>query len=132
MRVGLTVRHGWRDERGATAVETAFVLPVFLIMLFGIVNTALLAGAVSGLRFAVEEAARCYAVNQILCPTTAATRSLAAQRYQGPNVGATFVASDAGCGHTVIATAQFDLDIIVRVFHIPLTAAACYPGVSAT
>lgn len=122
----------WRaEDRGTTAVEFAFVIPVFMTMLFGAINTAQLMGAMSGMHYAVEEAARCYAVNTTLCPTPTAARALALQKYKGPNVGIIFAATTAGCGHTVTATAQFNLDVMVSVFHIPLSATSCYPGVTA-
>jgi hypothetical protein len=49
---------------GATAVETAIVLPAFLFLLFSIVEGGLLFRTQSTLQFAVEAAARCAAVNR--------------------------------------------------------------------
>ena len=53
-----------RDRSGAAAVEYAFVLPVFAMLLIGVINMSQLMGALSGMHFAVEEAARCSAVRR--------------------------------------------------------------------
>jgi len=44
---------------GATAVETAIVLPAFLLLLFAVIEGGLLFWTQSTLQFAVEAAARC-------------------------------------------------------------------------
>ncbi len=122
----------WReflaDRRGVTAVEYAFILPVFILMIFGVIGVSQLAGAVSGMHYAVEEASRCFAVNKTTCgsPTEAAT--YAEGKYMGPNVGALFVANNTGCGFTVSATATYRLELAITTMDVPLSAAACYPG----
>jgi Flp pilus assembly protein TadG len=58
----------WADRRGATALEFGLVLPAFVMLILGVINTAQLAHAVSSMNFAVEEAARCSAVNETVCP----------------------------------------------------------------
>src|SRR5205085_8509123 len=56
---GMTMRvpayRFWRDTRGATAMELALLLPVFVMLIFGLINTSLMAGALSGMHYAVEE-----------------------------------------------------------------------------
>ena len=117
----------WRDRRGAAAIEYAFVLPVFVMLVFGLINTAQLAGAISGLHFAVQEAARCWAVNTTTCGNGAAAVAFARSRYAGPAVSPVFTASPTGCGRTVRVSANFELDIAVDILHVPLSATACYP-----
>jgi len=121
----------WRDIRGATAMELALLLPVFVMLIFGLINTSLMAGALSGMHYAVEEASRCYAVNKTTCATIDATRTYAQGKYRGPGAQPTFAITTAGCGHTVTATTTFDLELALTVLHVPLSATACYPGVAA-
>ena len=116
------------EQSGATAVEFAFILPVFVMMLFGVMGVSQLAGAVSGMHYAVEEAARCFAVNKTTCGSASATSIFAAAKYLGPDVGPVFLVTNAGCGFTVSATATYRLELAVTTFDIPLSAAACYPG----
>jgi Flp pilus assembly protein TadG len=119
----------WTDSRGATALELALLLPVFVVLLFGLISTSLMAGALSGMHFAVEEASRCYAVNKTVCGSTTATRTFAASKYKGPAPAPTFSVTTAGCGHTVTATSTFRLDLALTKLDVPLSATACYPGV---
>jgi Flp pilus assembly protein TadG len=117
-----------RDQGGATAVEYALVLPSFVLLLFGVISTAQLGGAISGLHFAVEEAARCSAVNVTACGTSTTTVSFAQARYHGPAIGAAFTSTTDGCGHTVRATGVFKLELAFTTLNVPLQATACYPG----
>ena len=127
-RVRLLAR-ACRDTAGATAAEFALVLPALAMLIAGLISVSQLAAAVSGMHFAVEEAARCSAVNAVLCGTNSATISFAQARYAGPS-SPVFASTAAGCGHTVTATATFHLQILVKSFDIPLSAAACYPGLA--
>lgn len=119
------------DRSGSPAVEFALVLPVFVAMLIGTMSTARLAGAVSGMNFAVAEAARCSAVNATLCGTPTATEAYAQTRYHATGVRPTFQASNSGCGHTVTANAVLKMHLAVTTLDVPVTATACFPGVDA-
>ena len=57
----------WAARRGATAVEMAFLLPVFLLFLLGICEFGRALWTQTALQFAVEAAARCAAVSPSLC-----------------------------------------------------------------
>lgn len=120
-----------RDTRGATALELGLVLPMILILIVGLINTSLLASSISGMNFAVQEAARCFAVNKTTCASATAAANFAEARYVGPGVEPDFVANTTGCGHTVQATATYDLDVVFYHFELPLSASACYPGKAA-
>lgn len=48
----------FRDERGATAIEMALILPVFLMMVFGIMQLGMIFQGQSGLSHALGEGAR--------------------------------------------------------------------------
>ena len=116
-----------RDEAGATAVEYGFVLPVLLTMILGGVWVGLLTFSISSLDLAVQTAARCMAVDANACPTASATQTYAQSRYAGPNISPVFTATTAGCGHTVTAQANFDLNILPAIGAVPLSVSACYP-----
>lgn len=47
-----------RDDRGATAIETAFALPVLIAMMWAILQLGLLFRATSGIQHALGEGAR--------------------------------------------------------------------------
>jgi Flp pilus assembly pilin Flp len=47
-----------KDERGATAIETAFALPALIVMIWAILQLGLLFRATSGIQHALGEGAR--------------------------------------------------------------------------
>ena len=73
MRLMSSVRHGrlldrlWRSRSGATAIEMAFLLPVFLGFLLGIEEFGRALWTQTALQYAVEAAARCAAVSPSEC-----------------------------------------------------------------
>ncbi len=117
----------WKDERGAGAAEFALVLLPFLALIFGIIGLSTMFYTNHALHYATEAAARCFAVNVTSCPDTGATQAYAATRYSGPDISPVFVASTAGCGHTVTGNANFTLDAVVTSITVPFSATACYP-----
>jgi Flp pilus assembly protein TadG len=119
------------DRRGATALEFALVLPCFVMLVVGVINVSQLAHAVSSMNFAVEEAARCSAVNETLCGSDTATETFAATKYLGPPISPVFDSTSVGCGHRVTATGTFELNVAVVVYDVPITAEACFPGANA-
>ena len=60
----------WRARGGATAVEMAFLLPVFMLFLLGICEFGRALWTQTTLQFAVEAAARCAEVSPSLCAPT--------------------------------------------------------------
>ena len=125
---GMRSRRGfWKDDHGAGAAEFAIVLLPFLALIFGIIGLSTMFYANQTLHFATEAAARCFSVNVTSCATTGATAAYAATRYSGPDISPVFVATTAGCGHTVTGNASFTLDAVVTSITVPLSATACYP-----
>jgi Flp pilus assembly protein TadG len=116
-----------RDRGGAAAVEFALVLPVAAVMLLGGIWVGLLVFSLSSMDYAVQSAARCMAVDANACGSTSATQTYARGLYSGPAISPVFSASASGCGHTVTATADFDLDILPGAAAVPLSVSACYP-----
>jgi Flp pilus assembly protein TadG len=58
-----TLSRLWRDCGGAAAVEFAFCLPVFLAMVFGIIQFGLTQHDFSSVRYAMQEASRALVIN---------------------------------------------------------------------
>ncbi len=123
-----TLSRLWRDRSGASALEFGLILPAFVMLVLGVVNVSLLTNAVSSMNYAVQEAARCGAIDHASCPDSTAIRGLAAARYKGPAITPVFVASTDACGQVVRATATFELNVAIHVYEIPISARACYPS----
>ena len=128
----MSARQLWRrlraDRSGASAVEFAIVLPVFILLVFGSISVAMLIFAVSSLNYAVEDAARCAAVNKVLCPDAQSTQSYALSKYAGPPIAPVFTYSKIGCGNTVTATGVYSMDIVPQFTQVPVRASACHPS----
>jgi Flp pilus assembly protein TadG len=115
-------------ESGAAAVEVALVLPLFLMLVLGILYCSLLAFSTASLHYAVQGAARCAALQSAPCLDAAATRSYAQRLYHGPSSPAPqFTASAAACGSRVSGSLTYVLDIAFARWSVPLTATACFP-----
>ena len=117
----------WRNEFGGGAAEFAIVVLPFAVLVFAIIHMSLLFYANQSLEFAAQAAARCYSVDATNCATSGAAQTFASGKYKGPNIGATFVASATGCGHTVTGSGNYSLNAVVITRSIPLSAAACFP-----
>jgi Flp pilus assembly protein TadG len=118
----------WKNENGASAAEFTLVLIPFLALVFGIVSLCMMFYANHTLQYAAEAAARCASVGRFTnCTNTTAVQNYALSHYSGPNITPVFVATTAGCGHTVTGTASFPLNAIVINIAVPLSATACFP-----
>jgi len=117
----------WCDEFGGGAAEFAIVLIPFVALIFAIIHLCLLFYANQSLQFAAQAGARCYAVDSVNCGSIGASQIYAGGRYGGPNIGASFVATATGCGHTVTGTGSYSFNAVVGRFTVPLSATACFP-----
>lgn len=128
------------ETQGASAVEFALVLPVFMTLVFAIINLSAVLLASAQLHNATEDAARCYSVQTTVCTSVSTTQTYATNHYKGPGIGAAFVASSAGAchhsltsstvtndGHQVTSTGNYQLNAVVVSVPIALSAAACFP-----
>jgi protein-S-isoprenylcysteine O-methyltransferase Ste14 len=134
----------WRGKmRGAVAIEYAFVLPVLLLFLLGILECGRLYWTYTTLYHAAEAAARCGAVNATLCATTSQTQSYAAAQAYGLTVSASaFTAATAACGMLPVVKAALaaisrsrSWDIATRLAGagvLTFPAAAAFAAVVAT
>jgi Flp pilus assembly protein TadG len=118
-------------ERGATIVEFAFVAPVFLAMIFGVIDIARVTWTFGSLHFAAESAARYASIHTSDSnPIAASTvQTYALNAYYGESLsGNPFTYSATGCGNTVAASYSYSLAIpLVGTWSIPLSATACFP-----
>lgn len=116
-----------RSRDGAVAVEAAFVLPVLLLTLLGTVEVSRALSTRSALQFAVEEAARCAAVQTSVCSGAAATQAFAASRVEALDIPASaFAASRAPCGERVRGQVVHDSALLEIFSASPtLRAEAC-------
>jgi Flp pilus assembly protein TadG len=114
---------------GATAVETAIVLPVFLLLLFAVIEAGLIFWTQSTLQSAVEAAARCAVVDKTQCGSTSAIQTYAASQAIGMTVTSSlFIVSTPSCGHQVSITYPFSF-IVSGLFPgtMTLNAISCHP-----
>lgn len=116
------------DARGATAVETAMLLPLYLGLTLCVFGAGFLIYTAASLHFAVEAAARCGSVMATQCTGTASTQTYASSHYYGPNTPApTFTATSASCGSEVSGSVTFAFNAGVTTWNVPLSATACFP-----
>jgi Flp pilus assembly protein TadG len=136
------------DTRGGTIVEYTVTMPLFLLLMFGLVQAGLLLWAQVGLQHGVEMAARCASVsdaainagldvtkNPTPCYNTngsatsnvSTIRKFAAQQSYGLNPPTSiFAVSTCSGGNQVSASHKYNL--INYIFAPTLTAQSCYPN----
>lgn len=119
----------WLCRRGSAAVQSAFVLPLFLLALLGTIEMGRLAWAQSALNFAVQETTRCASVTPDLCGTPAKAATFAAGKVAALDIPAeAFEMSSQDCGTQVRATVEHKL-ILYKIWpsNPTLTAEFCRP-----
>ena len=116
-----------RDASGATAVQFAFILPMFVVVIFGIIESGRVMWLQNALSFAVEGAARCAAIDTKNCGSTAQVQRWAASQSGAAFPASTFTVSTAACGKLVTASYGVNLFIPYVAPALTLTAQACHP-----
>jgi Flp pilus assembly protein TadG len=117
----------WADDRGATAVEFALISPLMVVILIGIMGISLMLLSIGSMHFAVEAAARCASVNQIVCNSPGAVVAYANSRYSGAFITPVFTYSTAACGNQVSASITYTLNVGMFKPSVPLSATSCFP-----
>jgi Flp pilus assembly protein TadG len=98
----------WRAREGAAAIETAFVLPVALMLLLGLMEVGRIAWFQSALNFAVQEAARCAVVRPDLCGDADHIAAYAVQKASPLVIPAADIAvTYPACGTQVAAAVPY-------------------------
>ena len=128
---------GARDDRGGPAVEMAFVLPFLIAMVLGVIEVGRLLWTVAVLQFAVEQAARCAAVDSTACGGSG--NNTAQCNAAGWALGLGLACSDFtlaacanGAGKEVSISYSFQsvaMQILPHgsLFSLTLNAGSCYP-----
>jgi len=117
------------DTRGTAAIEFAMTMPVFFMIIFGIIEGGILLWAQVGLQHGVEMAARCASVNTAVCGSASTTQTFAAQQTNGFNPPAsTFTVSTPACGTLVAASYKYTfVSFYFGKPSVTLTARSCFP-----
>ena len=115
------------DRAGAAAVEFALIVPAFLLLLLGIMELGRLMWTQNALHYAVEEAARCSAVDTNVCSSTSTAKSFAAGRSGLAFATSVFTVTQASCGWQVSASYPFSFVGFLSEYSVTLHAQACYP-----
>lgn len=118
-----------RDAAGASAIEFALTAPVFMAMLFGIVQAGIALWTQFGLQYGVEAAARCAVVNAATCDSATNIAAYAANNALGLSIPASsFTVANASCGSQI--QASYAYSFLIPFLHnstVALTAQSCFP-----
>jgi len=126
---GTILRRLKLDRRGSIAVEFALVFPLLLLMSFGIIEFGRTMWVRNSLQSAVEDAARCYALNRPECATVASVKTYAASKTGGVPVTADiFEPTVVACGKQVAATYPFASIVPFIPLDFEIEARACRPA----
>jgi Flp pilus assembly protein TadG len=121
-----------RRDQGATAAEFALVVPVMVILTFGIFNGCAMVYAVTALHSAVDHTARYLSINSTCSNSAAQTEGKTALMAPGKSVTFTCTTANAGCkdGSYVTATLVYPLSTGISTSDININATSCYPAVT--
>jgi len=111
---------------GAVTAEFALVIPVMLLLVFGVVDFGRMMWYRNALQSSVEQAARCYALNRPSCTSAANAQAFAATITVGAHFpSSVFTASSPACGKKVVASYTFTSIVPMIPVNLPITASAC-------
>lgn len=118
-----------RNQSGATAVELALTMPLFLALLVGTVQLGLALWTQFGLQYGSDAAARCASITTATCGTASQIASYAASHALGLSLSpSVFTASTPACGNQVSASYPYTFyTVIAGNPAVNLTARACFP-----
>lgn len=115
-----------KDTQGNAAVEFAFVLPVLLMFILGLLQAGILLWTQNALYYSVQTAARCASNDTSICGTTSQIQSYAAAASGGSFSASVFTVSTPSCGNQVTASYPASL-LFPFTSSVTLTAQSCYP-----
>lgn len=125
----MTPRRIWRDVRGASAVEFGITAPIFLMMVFGIIEGGRVLWTQVALQHATEMAARCAAITNADVCDSVPIQDYAVQQAFGLNLPSSiFNVSTQACGKQV--KAEYAFEILTGYFgtsSLKLSAQSCSP-----
>jgi Flp pilus assembly protein TadG len=140
----MRLKHLWDDTRGSSLVEFTITVPLFLLLMFGLLQAGLLLFTQVGLQHGVEAAARCASVNYSaklltlsdscfgVAPSTvtdATIKTYAQANSWGVNpASATFTVNHTcGTAPGYQVSASYPYDVLNYIFNLTLTAESCFP-----
>lgn len=118
------------NSSGAAASEFALVVPFFIVLVFGTINTGIAMSAVTQIHYAAERSARCLATTVSSACTKAAIDAYAKGHYNGPGLTAFAFSSpttDPACGKQVTGTGSYEILTGLDSTAVTISATACYP-----
>lgn len=118
---------GPRCTRGTVALEFAIVFPILLLLTLGLIEFARIVWEQTTLDYAVQQAARCAAVDTIDCGTAAQVQQYLTTKTLGLPV-TNFSLTTPSCGTQVTAQLGFQF-VVPRLlpYSQTLHASACFP-----
>ena len=118
------------ESRGTTAVEFAITLPLFIMVIFGILECGFMLWTQLGLQHGTQMAARCASINASVCGNASATQLFAVQQAYGlPITADVFTVTTSSCGNQI--NASYTYTFLSSYFGSPavtLTAQSCFPN----
>jgi len=151
----MKVRQLFRDTEGNALLEFGLTLPLFFLLLFGMIQAGLMLWVQIGLQHAVEMAARCasvsdiavglagknpgtnptpcYSVNGKASANASTLKSYAAANSYGLKPPASTFSVNPGappCPGGNLITASYPFTAIHYIYSITLTASSCYPTIA--
>jgi Flp pilus assembly protein TadG len=117
------------DLRGVTAVEFGLTAPIFMVLLFAIVQGSLALWTQLGISHGAALAARCITFMPSTCKNASTTQAYAVSESFGLNIPAsTFAVSAPACGNQVSGSYVYSfMTFVFGTPHVTLTARTCFP-----
>ncbi len=119
------------SQSGSIAAEFALVVPILLLLTFSIIEFGRFMWTQNVLQSAVEDAARCGALNRPECTTAADVKTYAVSKSAGlPVTSDAFEVTDSVCGSSgKLVEADYAFNPIVPFvpLNFSVTASACRP-----
>ena len=140
----MTPKRLWDDTRGSSLIEFTVSVPLFLLLVFGLVQAGLILFTQTGLQHGVEAAARCasvnYSANQLglstscfsIAPNTV-TDSTIKTYAQNNSWGINPASAKFAVGHTCgtapgyQVSATYPYNVLNYLFNLTLSAQSCFP-----
>jgi len=119
----------WDENQGTTTLEFAMVAPVFITLVVGAFFLSMGLFAVASMHFAVQQGARCAALqNTTNCKDAATTISYVQKNYYyGPGTPTFSYDAPAACGYSISASMSYVADLGLTKVTIPFAATSCFP-----
>jgi Flp pilus assembly protein TadG len=124
-----------RDSSAATSAEFALVVPFFIVLVFGTINTSIAVAAVTQVHYAAERSARCLSTSVIPASTAGSCAAnidtYAKAWYRGPELtGLVFTPfDDPTCGNRVTGSGDYAILTGFESTTVRISGTACYPKI---